>query len=200
MVERSAIEAVGLFQGMVFDVEPYLRVLMDPVFHRFLPRGAVETDLRYKQLIPYHIIMHGDRVWYYVRSNRSGEERLVARVSIGVGGHINDLDRRPGVNAYMAGARRELEEEVRLPDHCEERVVALLNDDSNPVGQVHLGVVHVVQVGSDDVAPLEDTVLSSGFATAAELEKRDAGMETWSRICLRNIVRLRDVAGMAVQL
>jgi predicted NUDIX family phosphoesterase len=190
VVARSVLDAAGVFNGLAFDVGRYLPSIMDPSNHRFLPRHQVESDPAWKQLIPYFIILCGDRVWYYVRSGRSGEGRLVARLSIGVGGHINRTDLRQDGTAYDAGADRELEEEVRLPGATSRRICALLNDDSNPVGKVHLGVVSIVRVSDPNVASLEDTVTESGFATPGELASRMEQMETWSQICFRDLARL----------
>jgi predicted NUDIX family phosphoesterase len=193
VVPRSVVESIGMFNGLEFGVDRYLPVLMDPSNHRFLPRGRVEGDPAWKQLIPYFVILCGDKVWFYVRSGRSGEGRLVARLSIGVGGHINRGDAGGAASVYEAGARRELEEEVRLPQVLGQRVGAILNDDSNPVGQVHLGVVHVVRVAVPEVVALEDTVTESGFASEPELGRRVQEMETWSQMCFRNLGRLTKV-------
>jgi predicted NUDIX family phosphoesterase len=190
VVARTVLDSVGPFQGLALDVGRYLPLLMDPVNHAFMPRGKVEDDPAWKQLIPYFIILCGERVWYYVRSGRSGEGRLVARLSIGVGGHINRTDVRSGENAYDVGACRELDEEVQLPRITGTRIAALLNDESNPVGQVHLGVVHVVRVNEPEVVAREDTVTESGFASEPELRARFDQMETWSQICFRDLARL----------
>ena len=86
-------------------------------------------------------------ILHYVRGAKSGEKRLVAKGSIGIGGHINDNDESLfsfDRDAYRVAVRREIEEELKLEGAYEDRVAALINDDSTDVGRVHLGVVHVV--------------------------------------------------------
>ena len=60
----------------------------------------------------------------------------------------------------MAGLRREWREELETGWEPEFRLVGLLNDDSNPVGAVHLGVVFEVEsAGRDlDVRATADTL------------------------------------------
>ena len=64
-----------------------------------------------------------------------------------------------------------------------QRVVGLINDDSNEVGQVHLGVVHLFELESDDVVSNEEAIQDIQFLTLPELNRQD-GLETWSRICV----------------
>ena len=70
------------------------------------------------------------------------------------------------------------------------RVVALLNDDSNPVGQVHLGVVHVFDLETDAVQKREAMITNMEFLTREELMKRRDSMETWSQICVDSLDQL----------
>jgi predicted NUDIX family phosphoesterase len=183
------VESLGAFQGVTFDVERYrARLLEDPRSHRFVPRHQAEQDESLKQLIPYFVICHGEAVWCYTRGKQSGEDRLVAKVSLGIGGHINTAD--TNLFGYTWAAERELKEEVCVPEGCEDRVVALLNDDSTPVGRVHLGVIHVLRCATADVRKREKLITEAGFRTPAELQALRGRMETWSQICLDNLPEL----------
>lgn len=173
-----------MFQGLMLDTERYLPTLLDPKNYRFVPRPAAEQDDSLKQLIPYFLITHGDRIWCYVRGKKSGEGRLVSMASMGIGGHINNLDENLFGDVYTRAAERELKEEVTIEGAFTQRVVALLNDDSNPVGRVHLGVVHVLRASSDRVVKREGVITESGFRTLAELRGMYDRMETWSQLCL----------------
>ena len=85
--------------------------------------------------------MHGQTVLHYVRGKKAGEQRLVAKGSIGIGGHMNDTDESLFAwdeNAYRAGVEREVNEEIKIESPFEDRIVALLNDDTTEVGRVHL--------------------------------------------------------------
>jgi predicted NUDIX family phosphoesterase len=190
VVERRLLEEQGIFQGLTFDTERYLPALLDARNYRFLPRGDVEENPAFKQLIPYFIVSHADRIWMYVRGKQSGEGRLVARASIGIGGHINHHDEDLFEDTYSRAATRELEEEINLPPGCTENIVALLNDDATPVGRVHLGVVHLLVAPTPDVRSKERALIETGFKTVPELRRVRAQMETWSQICLDRIEEL----------
>jgi predicted NUDIX family phosphoesterase len=107
---------------------------------------------------------------------------------MGIGGHINPVDTREdhlGQATYMAGVTREIEEELTLKGDHPHRVVALLNDDSNPVGQVHLGIVHLFELSSDEVTAGEDALADLQFRTVEELRgPLYEGLESWTRFCV----------------
>ena len=187
VVDRALLERLGMFQGLTLDVEHYLKVLLDSRNYRFVARPEAEQNPLLKQLIPYFLIVHDGRVFTYTRGKQSGESRLVAKVSMGIGGHINHLDDSLFGDLYARAARRELEEEVELPPGCTDRIVALLNDDATPVGRVHLGVIHVLRAPTDAVRNRERMIADSGFRMRDELMTLRPRMETWSQICLDHL-------------
>jgi predicted NUDIX family phosphoesterase len=187
VVERGLIERIGMFQGLMLATERYLPVLLNPRNYRFVARQKAEGDDTLKQLIPYFLICHGDRIWCYVRGKKSGEGRLVSKASIGIGGHINHLDENLFEDIYSRAAVRELEEEVMVPPGYTHKIVGLLNDDLTPVGRVHLGVIHVLRAPGPDVRKREGVITDSGFRTRSELQAMHAIMESWSQICLDRI-------------
>ena len=133
-----------------------------------------------------------------MRSKKTGEQRLAAKASLGIGGHINSDDHATASlerSLYLAGVEREVAEELSIEGAWSHRIVALLNDDSNEVGQVHLGVVHLVDLESDRVRSNEDTIADVGFYTPAELRAERDRLETWSQLCLDSLERL---AGLPV--
>jgi predicted NUDIX family phosphoesterase len=193
VVRRELFERLGAFQGLSFEVDRYLPALLDRANNFFTPRGPAEGDPTLKQIIPYVVLVHGGRVLHYVRGKKAGEQRLVAKGSIGIGGHMNDhdeglfaLDR----DAYNAGVQREVGEELRLGARYTNRVMALLNDDSNEVGKVHLGVVHVFELESEEVAKGEAMITDLQFLDREQLQARRDGMETWSQICFDRLDEL----------
>jgi len=190
VVDRSLVERLGMFQGLMLEADRYLAELLNPRNYRFVPRHKAETDESLKQLIPYFLICHQDRIWCYVRGKKSGEERLVAKASMGIGGHINNEDLNLFGDVYSTAALRELEEEVKIEGAYRQKVVALLNDDETPVGRVHLGVIHILRTDSPNVVKREGVITESGFRTLAELRAMRERMETWSQICLDSIVGL----------
>jgi len=190
VVRRSLFDELGAFQGLNFDVTRYLPAFLARENNFFMPRSAAETDPTHKQIIPYALLVHGDRVLHYVRGKKAGEQRLAAKGSVGIGGHMNDgdeglfaLDR----DAYMAGVDREINEELQLNTPYTQHIVALLNDDSNNVGKVHLGVVHVFRLETDAVEKREQMITQLSFLSREELQARREALETWSQFCVDNL-------------
>ena len=192
-VPRAVFDSLGAFEGLSFEVDRCMPVLLDPASNLFLPRPAAEEDPGYKQIIPYLVVRCGNRCLHYVRGKSGGEARLHAKGSIGIGGHINDGDTHAAhfdAAAYNRAVERELHEELIIPPGYRNRIAALLNDDSNPVGQVHLGIVHIIEVDSPDIRPREDAIRDIQFLDAAELTARRDTLEGWSQIVLNGLDRL----------
>ena len=195
VVERKVVEQEGMFHGLMFDVERYVRKIFAPGVPRFMRRSQAETDPNYKQIIPYVIMTHSGKYLSYVRGRRAGETRLVGNRSIGIGGHINPGDDLPLFNAdfydtYVTAVEREVAEEVVVDAGHTDRVVALLNDDSNPVGQVHLGIVHGWTLDAPNVTRREQMITQLSFMTPAELRAVRDNMETWSQLCLDGVDKI----------
>ena len=191
VVPRSLFDSLGAFQGLNSEVERYLPVFLDPANHSFVARSEAEEDPALKQLIPYIIVTCGNRLLQYRRGSGSGETRLLKKRSLGIGGHINDEDglgKDFDAAAYERALLRELEEELNLPSsfHFSQiKPLALLNDDSNSVGEVHLGVVHQCELLSDEVTAREEAIAELGFFTYEELQQRAEEFESWSQIVIR---------------
>ena len=185
VVPTLLFHEIGVFQGFNSKTERYLDTLLDPMHTIYLARPDAEDDPSYKQLIPYCIFRCGDSIFHYTRGTKQGEARLHAKKSIGVGGHISTLDRDSDQETYLAGMERELEEEIAIESGYREQLAGLLNDDSNDVGKVHLGVVHVFDLDEPQVRPLEESMVDAGFAPLSQLVAEIDSFETWSQICLK---------------
>jgi len=199
VVRRELLDRLGAFQGLNFEVGRYLPALLDKANNFFTRRGPAENDPSMKQIIPYVLLVHGDKVLHYVRGKKAGEQRLVAKGSIGIGGHMNNEDEdlfNQGVDraAYDAGVQREIGEELKLGARYTNHAVALLNDDSNEVGKVHLGVVHIFRLESEDVAKGEAMITDLQFLDRTQLAARRDSMETWSQICFDQLDTLLATA------
>jgi len=193
VVRRSLFDELGSFQGLCFEPQRYISALLSRGNNFFLPRAQAENDPGYKQIIPYALITHGKQVLHYVRGKKAGEQRLVAKGSIGIGGHMNDSDESLFAfdeAAYRAGVEREVNEEIKLRTRFTDRIVALLNDDSNEVGRVHLGIVHVFELDEPSVDKGEAMITNLSFLTRDALLARRDALETWSQLCVDSIDRL----------
>lgn len=147
---------------------------------RYLDRPTAELDAAHKQLIPYVVVRDGERVFLMHRTDAGGDARLHGKASIGVGGHLNPVDE--GADALMAGLRREWAEELETDWDPAFELIGLLNDDSNPVGSVHLGVVFTVEAGGRSVDVREHDKLAGAFVTHDDLVASWPRLETWSRL------------------
>jgi predicted NUDIX family phosphoesterase len=146
----------------------------------YLDRPTAESDPGHKQVIPYVIVRDGTAVFLMHRTDAGGDARLYGKASIGVGGHLNPVDR--GEDALMAGLYREWHEELETDWEPSFELIGLLNDDSNPVGAVHLGVVFSVEAGGRPVVVRERDKLVGSFAEPDGVAAAWDRLETWSRL------------------
>jgi len=193
--ERNLFEKLGVFQGMSLEVEKYLPVLTARSNVTYINRSAAEQDRRYKQLIPYALIICGDKILRYRRGKGGQETRLHGLYSVGVGGHISEEDGSLFSNGigYHDAMRRELMEEVSI-EVTREIAVGVINDDSVDVGYVHLGIVHIVYVDNENVANGRSGLVGAEFVPLTEAAKNLDTYESWSRFCLE---RLDDLLAKA---
>jgi predicted NUDIX family phosphoesterase len=198
VIKRSLFDELGYFHGLNFEPGKYLEAILSRGNNFFLSRAQAEKDPTYKQIIPYVLLTHAGKVLHYVRGKKAGEQRLVAKGSIGIGGHMNESDESLFAldeAAYRAGVEREVGEEISIKTKFEDCIVALLNDDSNEVGQVHLGIVHVFKLAKPKVEKREAMITNLAFFGKDELLARRDSLETWSQICLDSLEKLAGRGG-----
>jgi predicted NUDIX family phosphoesterase len=195
VVERKVFNEAGAFHGLATDVQRYLDKLFVQGVPRFILRSKAEKDPSFKQIIPYVIMTCDGKFLSYVRGKKAGEIRLVAKRSIGIGGHINPVDwtlfSAEPYKTYLEAVQREVAEEVSVETKYKDRIVALLNDDSNEVGRVHLGIVHLWTLEEPKVNKQEKMIITQiGFMSISELQAVRETMETWSQICLDGLAKM----------
>jgi len=174
--------------------ERFLRPAREHGF--FVERRWAETHPDFKQPIPYVAVQRGDEVLCLTRLGAQGEKRLHGKRSIGVGGHINPCDAPPtnaaaGEELFARACLRELHEELVLPSaDLPLRPIGLLNDETTPVGAVHVGLVYALDARGAEVGIRETSAMSGGFEPLAELsrlaETADSPFESWSALLLRS--------------
>ena len=190
VVPRDLFDDIGSFQGINLNITKYLPTFLQSSNNFFMPREQAEEDPQYKQIIPYALFRHEDKLLRYVRGKKSGEQRLASKSSVGIGGHINQDDEEQSSlerDTYMTGVDREINEELQINCDYTQKAVALINDDSNEVGQVHIGVVHLFELNGNDVRPGESNIQDLKFLDKDELNSERETLETWSQICLDNL-------------
>lgn len=177
VVPRSAVPDDASWYGLRTDgLDAFVEALERD--GRYEPRAAMETDPSFKQVIPYLVLRDGSRYFLMQRTAAGGDERLHHRYSIGVGGHLN-----PGDGGVVGGLRREWDEELVADFYPEFKLVAMLNDDTTPVGAVHLGAVFVADVAGRPIAIRETDKLTGTFAQPGDVAAVVDRMETWSSLC-----------------
>lgn len=190
VVPTALFRDLGYFQGFSGEIDRYRSSLLNPAFTSYRSRGEMECNPDFKQLIPYVIFRWTSQgqphLFQYTRGKGQGESRLHRLRSVGVGGHISSVD-EGSHEPYAEGMRRELEEEVLIDSPYRAQCVGLINDDSNDVGRVHLGIVHVCDVEQPRVTAREADLCNAEFRPLEELLGELEQFETWSQICLTSI-------------
>jgi predicted NUDIX family phosphoesterase len=161
------------------NINRYLKIINTK--KEFIVRSVAETDPRYKQIIPYLIFMHEERIFVMQRTAQASETRLQNKYTIGIGGHIRQEDMK--CNDIFAWANREFHEEVAYNDTLTIETLGVLNDDSNDVGRVHMGFVFLLH-GTSDAISIKSELKSGTFMTLDECVGMITQFESWSQIVI----------------
>lgn len=184
----EVLHQIGYFQGLKKEVEPYLKVIFDPKVTQYKVRTEVESNVCFKQLIPYVVLKCGDQVYTYVRGRELSEKRLLDKYSIGLGGHIVAEDESLFSNVYDRAMEREIEEEVTIGSEYTQQRVALINDDFDEVGAVHFGIVEIFELKEPKVKKKEQSIKKARFVPIKWLKKNIDKFERWSQLCIKEIL------------
>lgn len=167
----------GLQQDSLKDVMQMIKSRKE-----FLPRSIMETDSDYKQIIPYLVFNYQDKYFLMQRQGKASEQRLKNKYTLGIGGHIRQEDMN--TDSIFDWATREFHEEVSYNGSIEIETLGILNDDSNAVGQVHLGLVLLVKGDNADIS-VKSELKSGTMMTLNELKPYYDHMEAWSQMVFR---------------
>jgi predicted NUDIX family phosphoesterase len=150
--------------------------------YRFRPRREVEEDPTEPQIIPYVVFRHEDRYFLTHRLRRSSERRLRHLYSLGVGGHINPEDVGGSTDPIEAGLRREWEEEVVYTGDFSTRLLGAINDQTTPVGRVHVGLIFLVEGDRPEISIREIDKLAGALLPLDAMRSYYLDMESWSQL------------------
>ncbi len=168
----------------------------EPNLATFMVRHEAEESPFFIQVLPYILLVCGQDIFTYSRNKKGGEARLHDKLSVGIGGHIEDTDHPNPLEAYLAGALREIQEEVGLEipiGALQNTVVGMLHDPLTPVGRVHLGIMHVLLLPAAEMttalACAEDTMSEPCLMNIQELIGSDLfeSLEPWSQYALTHL-------------
>ncbi len=159
----------------------------------FRKRSELEKDPSFKQIIPYAIISNKNSFYLFKRTSGQTEKRLHNNIHLGVGGHMNpgrsmELDEQYLINEL----KRELFEEVRLSNSCiieDIKFIGFINDDSIPVGRVHIGLLYNIRISNKDVVINETDKMTASWIDKDELIERYEEMETWTKVAIDHYIK-----------
>lgn len=183
VVPRDILFANTYWQGIKRENTAHLLTLMTKHME-FHARPTMENDPRYKQIIPYVIFKHHDRFFLMQRTAHASEQRLQSNYTLGIGGHMraNDLQ---GTDVF-GWAQREFHEEVDYQGQSTISTLGILNDDSNDVGKVHLGIVLLINAQSDAIR-VRSELKSGVLAPLSEIESVYPLLENWSKVIFHEL-------------
>lgn len=181
VVKREKLFPQGNFSGLKSidkeEMENYLQIISD--HKEFLPRSLMENDPTYKQIIPYLVFKNEDKYFLMQRQSKATEQRLKNKYSLGIGGHIRQEDMSS--TDIIDWSKREFEEEVDFQGNYKVNLIGILNDDSNAVGQVHIGFVFLIEGDSDSIK-VKSELKSGELFTLEECNQYYNLLESWSQI------------------
>ena len=196
--DRQILSRHELAHKTIFDDEKLWETILENV--HYSPRKEVEEKNTLKQLVAYVLIKAGDLYLTYRRSQRSGEKKLRDRRSIGIGGHLNVVDRsqsiletnenRTNMDFVINGVWREINEEVEIrTGFCKPYLCCFINDDSNIVGVRHFGVVWFLEINEPKVFPRGRGVADISFHGVDYLVDHRNEFESWSQLIIDNLLQ-----------
>jgi predicted NUDIX family phosphoesterase len=170
----------GLIKG---NSEVLKRIVQNGLFLR---RSELEEDSSFKQIIPYAIISNKEAFYLFRRRSGQTEKRLHNKFSLGVGGHMNPDGSMESKEQYLINElKRELYEEVKLLNGClieDIEFIGFINDDTIPVGRVHIGLLYNIHVSNKEVYINETDKMTADWVDKSNLAEFYEGMETWTKI------------------
>lgn len=186
-----AVPTEKLWKQLDYKKNAVIKVVNSDVMTKILSygifehRNLLEEDPSHKQIIPYAVICCNDEVFLFHRTKKQTESRLHNLYSLGVGGHMNPYGNRIDIAYMRHELEREMSEEVLVHNDChiEELVpVGFINDDTNEVGKVHLGVLYRIVLNNKSIEINEKDKMTGEWVKISELKDYYPQMESWSKI------------------
>jgi predicted NUDIX family phosphoesterase len=182
----------GLIKG---NSEVLKRIVQKGLFRR---RSELEEDPSFKQIISYAIITNNQpeqsgarqtqSFYLFKRTSGQTEKRLHNKFTLGVGGHMNPHGPKELKEQYLIEElKRELFEEVRLLNECfieDIEFIGFINDDTIPVGRVHIGLLYNIRVSNKEVYIKETDKMTAEWIDKPDLSEFYEAMETWTKIII----------------
>lgn len=166
------------------NIDAHLCMNLIQANQQYHPRAIMETDRAFKQIIPYLVYLFDGNLFVMQRRQQATEQRLAGKLTIGIGGHMRQEDMQG--KSIIAWAERELQEEVAIADPYNIELLGMLNDDTNDVGYLHLGLVLLLHGSSDRIA-VRSELKSGRLMSLPECFAEFSAFETWSQLVLQQL-------------
>ena len=158
------------------------RIVNHQEFH---PRGLMESDPTYKQIIPYLVFTHQERYFLMQRTAQGFEKRLHDQYTLGIGGHVRQEDLQG--TTLFDWAAREFHEEINYTGHLEIEPLGVINDNSNDVGKVHAGLVLLLH-GNSEAISIKSELKNGTLLPLEEIMQHNKNLESWSQLVLKYLL------------
>lgn len=189
VIKSDIIFAKERWQGLKTDnLDYYIDLIKKNC--EFGRRGDMENDISYQQVIPYILFRYKNKFFLYRYLKKAGEQRLLNDYIIGVGGHINKDDVKPGEDVLEAGRDREWDEEVEYKDKfLSKKLVGILNDEGRPVERVHLGLVYVFEGSTPNISVKEKDKMAGELFGPKEIAEKAGNTQGWAPIIYNEYIK-----------
>lgn len=189
--EIVVVKRSDLFNDLIpwqgIDQENIDKVLTNIVTHyQSIQRSYAEVDTTFKQIVSYVIFTFDGKLFVMERKNNGNEATLSNKLSIGIGGHLR-IDDLQGETLFDWVAR-EFEEEVQYQGNLKMHTIGFLNDDSNEVGQRHLGLIILLQGDHGKISIKSDEHKTGNLMSMESCFENFDLFESWSQIVLQTLV------------
>lgn len=159
----------------------------------FVKRYNAEYNPKYFQLIPYVVIKYKNK---FLGAKRiGGDERLVGKFFMGMGGHINpcDFDKNNFGNTFLKNIKRELSKEELYIDlnktiDLKFKGIIFYSNKNDLVSQDHIGLLYILETNDDKVSIKEtDKIKDSKLYTVKEILENSQiqnNAESWTKLVI----------------
>jgi len=124
-----------------------------------------------------------------VTGGASGIGLATARLLASRGARVAILD-RDMPDPIDAGLRREWEEEVVYAGHFSTRLLGAINDQTTPVGRVHVGLIFLVEGDRPEISIREVDKLAGALLPLDAMRSYYLDMESWSQLIFDYLTRV----------
>lgn len=178
----TVIKDHGVVRENIIDI---MKIIKENYY--FMSRDIAENNKNVRQIIPYVVVVCRDKVFTLRRLNKQFEKRLHGKISLGVGGHINDIETPDQNDVIMTNLLRELNEEINIKQINNLEFIGVINDLSTEVSWYHIGLLYILRTNMN-VTVAEQDKMEGKWVERKRLLDIKSDMETWSQMALEYLI------------